>query len=72
MSNDSSFAIRLLRAQSWAGVTQSQLADTMDVKASVVCHYQQGKSLPSYENLVKLAKALNVSTDYLCGLKEQS
>ena len=69
--SESSFAIRLLRAQSAANMTQGQLAAAMDVKASVIYHYQQGKSLPAYENLVKLSKILEVSTDYLCGLKEQ-
>lgn len=71
MLNDDSFAVRLLRAQSAANMTQGKLAYAMDVKASVICHYQQGKSLPTYENLVKLAKVLDVSTDYLCGLKEK-
>lgn len=70
MPTDDSFAIRLLRKQTEANLTQKQLANAMDVRASVICLYQQGKTLPTYENLVKLSKVLRVSSDYLLGLKE--
>jgi transcriptional regulator with XRE-family HTH domain len=70
MPTDDSFAIRLLRAQSARKLTQSKLANAMDVKASVICLYQQGKTLPNFENLVKLTKVLGVSADYLLGLQE--
>ena len=65
---DDTFAIRLLRAQASKNLTQAQLATALDTRASVVCAMQQGKTLPSYRTLVKLAEVLEVSTDYLCGL----
>ena len=69
MPTDDTFAIRLLRAQASANLTQAQLADAIDTRASVICALQSGKTLPSYKTLVKLAEVLGVSTDYLCGLQ---
>ena len=67
MTNDT-FAIRLLRAKSMRGLNQLQLAHRLQMSASVVCKWESGDALPNIESLVKLAKALGVSTDYLCGL----
>jgi ribosome-binding protein aMBF1 (putative translation factor) len=72
MMPDESFAIRLMRAQATAGLNQNQLAKACETPHEVISRYQQGKTKPNYDMLIRLARALDVSTDYLCGLKEQS
>lgn len=67
---EETFAIRLLRAKAKAGLTQAELADAMGTRRSTICQLEQGKTLPNYTTLVGLAKALDVSTDYLCMLKD--
>lgn len=58
--------IRELRA--W---TQEELAEKAGLAASVVSHYETGvRRKPSADNLVKLAKALGVTVDYLLGRTE--
>lgn len=71
MPSDESFALRLMRAKSLRGLNQLQLAYRLEMAPSVVCKWENGYATPTVESLVKLAKVLDVSTDYLCGLKEQ-
>lgn len=70
--SDRKFALRLMLAQEARGLTQAQLADKADVSRSVICQLLKGEKLPNYNTLISLAKQLNVSTDYLCGMEKQS
>lgn len=70
MVTDRKFALRLLLAQEARGLTQTELAKAIGTTPSVVCLLLQGKTHPSYETLISLARQLCVSTDYLCGMKE--
>lgn len=69
MTNES-FALRLMRAKSRMHVNQSQLANMSGVKPSLISRYEVQGALPNVPTLIKLATALQVSTDYLLGLKE--
>ena len=69
--NDDDFAIRLLRAQSKKGISVRQLSIDTGLHRRTIDEYQEGKSEPKLESLAKLARALNVSTDYLCGLEDK-
>ena len=48
-----------------AGMSQAQLAQKLQISASAVGMYEQGRREPTAEILVELAKIFNVSTDYL-------
>ena len=48
-----------------AGLSQSQLAAILKISPSTMGMYEQGRREPSVQTLVDLAKALDVSTDYL-------
>ena len=61
-------AIRKLRLD--AGLTQEQLAIRLGVVKTTIAHYESGDKTPSFENLMKLARIFNVSTDYLLGLEK--
>ena len=48
-------------------ITQSELANVINVKQETISAYESNKALPSCEALLKLADYLNTSTDYLLG-----
>jgi transcriptional regulator with XRE-family HTH domain len=61
------FGQRLRLARKRAGLSLRELADRIgnDVSAQAISKYESGKMLPSSGVLVALAKALNVSLDFL-------
>jgi len=48
-------------------LTQAQLAEKAGLPAAAISHFETGGRKPSFENLVKLAEALSVTTDFLLG-----
>lgn len=52
----------LRREKGWS---QAQLAHRLQISASAVGMYEQGRREPSADTLVALAQAFEVSTDYL-------
>ena len=46
-------------------MTQEQLAEKMDVSIQMISNLELGKKAIRPENIVKLSRALGVSTDYL-------
>ena len=60
--------IRNLRKQK--GLTQTQLADELNVEFSNVSKWELGKNDPSKELIAKMAKLFNVSIEYLLGITD--
>lgn len=50
------------------GQTQADLANQLEVTLSAVRSWEQEKSSPSHEMLVKICKYYQISSDYLLGL----
>lgn len=50
-------------------LTQSQLAERMWVKKSIISAYETDSRPPSLDMLIKYAKEFRVSTDYLLGIE---
>lgn len=50
-------------------LTQSQLAERMWVKKSIISAYECDSRAPSLDMLIKYAKEFHVSTDYLLGIE---
>lgn len=48
-------------------ISQSQLAEGAGIPASSVSHFEAGARKPSFDNLKRIATALDVTTDYLLG-----
>jgi transcriptional regulator with XRE-family HTH domain len=61
------FTERLKKARNLRGFNQTQLADEAGLPQSSVSHFEAGDRKPSFDNLRRLATALNVTTDYLLG-----
>lgn len=49
------------------GWPQEELADRIEASRVMVGKYERGDNLPSIEVIVRLAKVLEVSVDYLLG-----
>ena len=62
---------RLVDARENLRWTQADLAKATGLQPAAVSHFETGSRLPSVPNLVRLAKALRVSTDWLLGLTDE-
>lgn len=64
---------RIQAAREAAGIeTRSELDAICSLKNGRIGSYERAERLPDAGVLIKISKALNVSTDYLLGLAEQS
>lgn len=68
------FSERLKFTRQKAKLTQKQLAGLSDVTAATISSYESegGTKVPSLDKVIALAKALNVSLDWLCGLSDDA
>jgi len=51
-------------------LTQNGLADKLSIAQPIVSEWENGEKLPHFDNLIKLAKVFDISTDELMGVKE--
>lgn len=54
------------------GLSQGALAGRAELPPSSIGHFESGGRKPSFESLVQLADALDVSADYLLGRSESA
>ena len=58
------FGERLRRARDASGLSMQDLATKVDLSANAIKKYEHGINMPGSENLLKLAKALGVRSEY--------
>ncbi|GAB6152578.1 hypothetical protein JCM17380_13280 [Desulfosporosinus burensis] len=63
---------RILKRRELLGLSQTELAKRAGLQPPAISQYESGVRNPSYEAIVKLSNALNVTTDYLVSGKELS
>lgn len=68
-STDVLFATRLREARESRGWNQAELAQRADMQPSAIAHFEASRRKPSFDNVRRLAKVLEVSADYLMGVK---
>src|SRR5271168_138762 len=61
------FPTRLREARELRDLSQGTLAEKAGMQASAISHFETGSRKPSFDNLRRLADALDVTTDYLLG-----
>ena len=61
---------RLAEVRKDHGDTQQDLADKLNVTKFTISNWEQEKSVPSHELLVKVCKLYSVSADYLLGISD--
>ena len=65
------FNERLKQLRLANGLTQKELAKSIEVGRTTVSEYESGKIVPKHEGLLKLANYFNVSVDYLTGISDE-
>lgn len=65
--SDGIFAERLLSAREKRGLSQTELAALAKLQPAAIGHFEKNRRKPSFHNIRSLAKALNISADYLLG-----
>ena len=61
------FAQRLSAARKFRRLSQEELAQKTQLKQSAISQFETGRRSPSFENLRRVADALEISADYLLG-----
>lgn len=61
------FGVRLKELRKERGIRQKDLSEKIETPRYSVANWEQGRSEPSLEDLIKLAGALDVSVGYLVG-----
>lgn len=64
---DGIFAARLREAREARELSQSELARRLGMQPSAIAHFEGDRRKPSFANVRAIAKALEVSSDYLLG-----
>jgi len=67
MPDPKDFSERLRSAREMRKVTQIELGAKANLPSTSIAHFEAGSRKPSFDNLRKLAEALEVTTDYLLG-----
>lgn len=62
--------VNIIDERKLKGITQQEMAALLKMALSTYASWEQGKSEPSAEMIVKLADIFQVSTDYLLGHSE--
>jgi transcriptional regulator with XRE-family HTH domain len=65
--NLKNFSERLREIREMKKWNQDDLARRADLQPSAISHFENGRRHPSFDNLKRLADALNVTVDYLLG-----
>jgi transcriptional regulator with XRE-family HTH domain len=60
---------RIARLRKEKGYTQNDLADKIGIIRELISNYERGRIRPNYEMIIRLAMALEVTTDELLGVK---
>ena len=64
------FKIRLKELRIAKGLSQMQLAQSVNISQSAIAKWELGKTEPTATYIVLLARFFNESTDYLLGNEE--
>jgi len=67
VGNTENLASRLQQLRELRKLTQAELGSRAGIAAASISHFETAQRTPSLESLVKLADALDVSTDALLG-----
>ncbi len=64
---DNNFGDRLRDAREARSLNQTELAKLANLQPAAIGHFEKNRRKPSFANIRALAKALNVTSDYLLG-----
>lgn len=61
---------RIALARMAKNMTQDELSAAIGIDSITVSRYERGKSAPNAEKLVSIARTLDCTTDFLCGMTD--
>ena len=64
------FGERVKQTLKEQGITHKRLAQALDIQTSTLCEWLNDHNEPPMQTIVDIANALEVSTDYLLGVKD--
>lgn len=67
----STFGGRIYTLREENKLTIEQLARRVFVNEAIICLWEQGKNLPSFDTIISICKNMNVSADWLLGLSDK-
>lgn len=65
--NKQIFTDRLKYIRKLRGLTGKELSILCNIPASAISHFESGRRLPSFKNLLRLSDALVINIDFLLG-----
>lgn len=65
------FENRMIDARKRLGLTQKQVADKAQIQPTTYSTYETNKKTPPLDIALRIAKALDVSLEWLCGVKTE-
>lgn len=68
LDNEGIFQKRLKSELDRQNIKQADLVEKADISQSLISNYMNGEKMPSINNACKIAIALGISLDWLCGL----
>lgn len=70
ISTNDSFANKLKQLREKEGLSQTQLANKLNISRGSISYYENKERLPDIDVLLRICKYFNVSADYLIGLSD--
>ncbi|MDE6868765.1 MAG: helix-turn-helix domain-containing protein [Clostridia bacterium] len=65
MISDAQIQQRIIEAIKQSGMTQTALANALNVSQQTISHYIKGNKMPAVDTLANLCKILDVDTNYI-------
>ena len=62
---------RIAQERERLGLTQSELAEKLDVSQKSISKYERNNRRPNFETIAKMSHLFGVTTDYLLGISSQ-
>jgi len=67
IDREDNFGGRLREAREARSLNQTELAKLANLQPAAIGHFEKGRRKPSFANIRALARALNVTSDFLLG-----
>lgn len=68
--NNSTIGERIKYVRTNLKISQQELADKVDKQRTEITMFETGARIPDIDTIIKIAKILNITTDYILGLSE--
>lgn len=57
--------LRIVEAIKESGMSQTTIAEKLNIKPTQICSYTKGRKMPALDTLANLCKLLDIDTNYI-------